>query len=835
MIKKSENIDIILLKSKKLKRNGNLQLAKELLQTISLRYPHNSRIKKFLLELDHLKPNEKPSDHFNKLLYFYNQKDFKNALLLGQKSILKFPNDFNIKNIYGLIQSKFKNYNLAINFFKDAIKLNSDFALPYHNLGNIYITLGKASNAIECFKKAINIDSKNYMFFEGLGRAYYSIKDNELAIINFYKSLSINKKNSKALNMLGNSFHRLDEFEKAEDYFKKAIVINPKNVEPYFNLGNLYKDNNRFNQSIEFYKKSIAIKPKFIKSYLNLSNTYIILKDYKNAISILKAALDINSTYPNIYKNLGIIHYEIGEYEKAIEFNILFLDFEPHNRQALFNLSLILSKYCPENIDNKLSTIILKILNTYGICRPNFIIKSILSNMVNDSPFKDYKVKKIEKTDKCEEFLSELINKKIFLKFMEITPIPFLFFENLLTTIRKSILVNLQSFKNLKTLIIFQSILAKHCYVNEYIFYSSKNEKKLIKKLEKILINTNPKNYYNSESLLCLASYCCLNSLKWLDKTKICPKIKSNIIYQFDNLEIENDIIKNIPSLNNIRNETSKVVKNLYEENPYPRWENTLLIEKPITIEQLAFDLNLNVNKTAFIKSPKILIAGCGTGQHAIMSSSRFLESNVLAIDLSFKSLSYAIRKTSELGLNNIRYMQADINENFNLTSKFDIIESVGVLHHMDDPTKGWKNLLGLLKVNGLMKIGLYSQIGRERLKEVKNFILENKFTCAINFRNKLLTIDNHFISDLQNQDEFYSTSQFKDLLFHPKERHFSISEIKNILNDLNLKFCGFENPKFSQNEIFNNKSYTLEKWEQIEKNNPNLFSGMYQFWVQKV
>jgi SAM-dependent methyltransferase len=42
-----------------------------------------------------------------------------------------------------------------------------------------------------------------------------------------------------------------------------------------------------------------------------------------------------------------------------------------------------------------------------------------------------------------------------------------------------------------------------------------------------------------------------------------------------------------------------------------------------------------------------ILIAGCGTGQHAIETAQRFAGANVLAIDLSLGSLAYARRLSS--------------------------------------------------------------------------------------------------------------------------------------------------------------------------------------------
>ena len=54
--------------------------------------------------------------------------------------------------------------------------------------------------------------------------------------------------------------------------------------------------------------------------------------------------------------------------------------------------------------------------------------------------------------------------------------------------------------------------------------------------------------------------------------------------------------------------------------------------------------------------------------------------------------------------------MQCDIENIQLLNKKFDFIECVGVLHHMDNPFIGLKKLSLSLKNGGIMFIGLYSE-----------------------------------------------------------------------------------------------------------------------------
>ena len=167
------------------------------------------------------------------------------------------------------------------------------------------------------------------------------------------------------------------------------------------------------------------------------------------------------------------------------------------------------------------------------------------------------------------------------------------------------------------------------------------------------------------------------------------------------------------------------MVRQQYEELPYPRWVNLGLPVKPVPIQKAVNEINLKLhdNKINEVREPKILIAGCGTGQHAIEVAARYEGAQVLAVDLSLSSLAYAKRKTEELALNNIEYMQTDILNLGQLNKQFDIIESCGVLHHMDNPMAGWKVLTDCLRPGGLMKIALYSEFAREHIVKIRTEI----------------------------------------------------------------------------------------------------------------
>jgi SAM-dependent methyltransferase len=212
-------------------------------------------------------------------------------------------------------------------------------------------------------------------------------------------------------------------------------------------------------------------------------------------------------------------------------------------------------------------------------------------------------------------------------------------------------------------------------------------------------------------------------------------------------------------------------------------------------------------------------------------------------VDLSLASLAYAQRKSNELRLNNIDYLQADILQLHQIGKEFDIIESAGVLHHMDEPMAGWRVLTDLLKPGGLMMIGLYSELARQNIVEVRKEIaslgLGTSATEIRNFRELSRESKIHDVNQLSTSADFFSLSEFRDLIFHVQEHRFTLPQIKKCLDELGLKFCGFINKvaisNFRKLHGKNADIYDLALWHQYEESNPRAFARMYQFWCQKL
>jgi len=104
-------------------------------------------------------------------------------------------------------------------------------------------------------------------------------------------------------------------------------------------------------------------------------------------------------------------------------------------------------------------------------------------------------------------------------------------------------------------------------------------------------------------------------------------------------------------------------------------------------------------------KGKVVLDAGCGNGGYSKIVA-RYAK-KVVGLD----KYSIDSAKKNTLGFKNIELIKSDI-ENVNFKNKFDAIYSVGVLHHLENPKKGFNNLLLNLKKGGFINVWVYAKEG---------------------------------------------------------------------------------------------------------------------------
>ncbi len=412
--------------------------------------------------------------------------------------------------------------------------------------------------------------------------------------------------------------------------------------------------------------------------------------------------------------------------------------------------------------------------------------------------------------------------------------------------------------KNLRP---FISALAEQCFYNEYVFAETPQEAEQVRTLRERLAHSDlaaafeaPEANTNAAVLCDLALFACyrplyrdetfatvlqpaLDAITAADEASIAARgagdVMTIVIEAFANPKAEQALRADIRSLAPIDDDVSRAVREQYEENPYPRWRT-----------MNSFNVR---GAQAALKDGAVetLIAGCGTGRHALMVAVQNPDSRITALDLSMTSLSYAARKIGELGVKNIELVQGDILKAEALGKTFDHIESAGVLHHMDDPMAGWRVLTRMLAPGGTMKIALYSELARAVVVEMRALIAAQKFTPDdAGIRKARAYVagleGGHILKTLRMFRDYDSISGCRDLIFHVQEHRFTLPQIKACVAELGLVFKGMNigDPHLAnlyRAQCPHDKSFNdFEALDAFERMHPKTFSGMYQFDLMK-
>ncbi len=723
-----------------------------------------------------------------------------------------------------------------------------DQAVHYHQAGNL-------SRAEELYRKVLVKNPQQPDALHLLGTLAQQVGQNDRAVALITQALTAKPDCAEAHFNLGVALHALGQFQEALASYSTALDIDPNQAAAHGKIGNIQQELGQLEDAVVSYRQVLALEPKHPVAHNNLGNTLWKLGQHEEAIASYRTAIAIRPQQAMAHSNLGSLLKEQGRMAEAVASHRRAIALSPQEDQFWnsFAECLKFASFTGTE-DEGLWQDLLNLLERPSV-RPRNLVLPILSALRQHDAFAkllDWANSEPLKNEwgyaRAAETLSAI---PLFLRLMELSPIHDVQVEVLLTLLRRKMLQG--GLANQQQVGPFFIALALHCFVNEYVFYESAEETEILDDLQRRL-TTRLENKQDilAHEVVALAAYRPLSQLpcaRALRERAWPGDINRLLVQQIDEPEQELALRAAIASPTSLADAVSQTVRDQYEESPYPRWIKTQIHSQARTIANCLRSVLPTVDLGDYqdLENPQVLIAGCGTGQQALWAASRYWNSSVTAVDLSLSSLAYAVRKTRELGVTNIEYLQADILELGSLQREFDLIECHGVLHHLEDPLAGWQVLVDMLRPQGFMNIGLYSEMARRPVVQSRAEIAERGITASAagirQYRQDLFSADcDSEISKLFTFRDFYSLSDCRDLLFHVQEHRFTLVQIEAALQSLGLKFLGFEmvDPrvfrKFEADHVSTKQAFlSLPLWHQFELTHPDTFIGMYQFWCQKI
>jgi SAM-dependent methyltransferase len=248
----------------------------------------------------------------------------------------------------------------------------------------------------------------------------------------------------------------------------------------------------------------------------------------------------------------------------------------------------------------------------------------------------------------------------------------------------------------------------------------------------------------------------------------------------------------------------------------------------------------------------RILDAGCGTGVSTEYLVHLNPQAQVTAIDISAGTLAVATERCQRSSADRVQFHHLSLYDADQLPGEFDLINSVGVLHHLPDPQRGIRALATKLAPGGIMHIFVYAELGRWEIKLMQEAIallqgeqqgdyrdgvqVGRQIFAALPEANRLVKREQERWSLENQRDEC-----FADMYVHPQEIDYTIETLFELIAASGLEFIGFSNPRSWQLEPLLGKNPALleraqalsdrQRYRLVELLNPEAVTH-YEFFL---
>ena len=741
----------------------------------------------------------------------------------------------------------------AVACYRQVLALKPDLAGTHHNLGNALWEQGKREEAEASYRRALALQPSLAGARNNLGALLYEQGKLDEAVACYREALALQPDYAEALNNLGAALCRRGELDEGEARIRRALILKPDFAGAHDNLGSLLWERGKLEAAEASIRRALALAPGFTRALDNLGSMLMEQGRPDEAIAVYRRLLQISPEDMEGLNGLASALAARGDAAAALETIHHSLRIrETVNAKRIF---VDIAKQVHWTNDNVQARHAMARALTEPWARPGELARTA-ARLIKQGAHTGPCVARATQAWPGSLPAPELFGPRgaamsaddgLLLALLISAQNTDVELERFLTMARRALLEAAASNDADGGAIGFYAALACQCFINEYVFFPGESEIHRAEELRDALAaSLETGTPISSLRLLAVAAYFPLHSLsgaaRLLDRAWP-EQVAAVLVQQVREPQEEAQLRAAIPRLTPIENAVSRLVQNQYEENPYPRWVRMPPVEKANTI---AGYLRQKFPVAAFQRKSggeivEFLSAGCGTGQLPL-EIAQGVTARVLAIDLSLSSLGYAKRKALELGLTGIEFAQADLLELGAAGRSFDVVECSGVLHHLADPFAGWRVLLSLLRPGGFMLVGLYSEMARRGIVEAQRFIAQRGYGTSADdirrCRQDLLDLDRSRELGTAFGD-FFGVSSCRDLLFHVQEQQTRIPAIAAFLQDNGLTFLGFETDgatlqayrrRFSGDPA----ATDLRRWEAFENDNPDTFSGMYVFWIQK-
>ncbi len=244
--------------------------------------------------------------------------------------------NFAMGHMYGELANAYGNrgeyVNKAIDFYKEAIKLDPSSSYVAEELSELYVQVGQYQKAISEAEDLLKQNPNNLNARRILARIYsrmiggqgdtpggrVNVEMLKQAVDQYKKIIEADPKDEESLSMLARLYRASQEKDLAEQTYKKLLALDPSSEDALTGLAAVFADRGDLPGAIQMLKKAVEKEPN-PRTLVTLAEFYEQLRDYSHAADALKQAIPMAQENEALLKALGRDLFEAGRADEALE------------------------------------------------------------------------------------------------------------------------------------------------------------------------------------------------------------------------------------------------------------------------------------------------------------------------------------------------------------------------------------------------------------------------------------------------------------------------------------------------------------------------------------
>jgi tetratricopeptide (TPR) repeat protein len=218
---------------------------------------------------------------------------------------------------YASLLFNMKRFEDAENHYKEALRLNPDYAEVHFNYANLLFNMKRFEDAENHYKEALRLNPDDAEVHNNYANLLSDMKRFEDAENHYKEALRLNPDDAEVHFNYASLLSDMKRFEDAENHYKEALRLNPDDAEVHNNYANLLSDMKRFEDAENHYKEALRLNPDYAEVHFNYASLLFNMKRFEDAENHYKEALRLNPDYAEASANFGVFWLKRNELGNA--------------------------------------------------------------------------------------------------------------------------------------------------------------------------------------------------------------------------------------------------------------------------------------------------------------------------------------------------------------------------------------------------------------------------------------------------------------------------------------------------------------------------------------